>query len=165
MAGATMAAAPAAACSIAATRKPIAFQNGACERQLYRLIEFANLASSKTNDEIDALLEKSNLSSVSYRGDQDWNASNFVSEMRMTDGKLDERPMRIVELELVRQIKNRASYAFVIERRGMFVPADPEGCNGLWTHEEYRTNEKTAYLSEFVNNRLINFRDFSEWYV
>jgi hypothetical protein len=87
----------------------------------------------------------------------------FLRTYRLSDGKLDSKPIRLAELDLVRQRGSRAAFAFTLKRYS-YHAADPEGCNGMLTHDEYWGEEQTGYIATFVNNRLEQLREFPEWF-
>src|SRR3546814_1010192 len=53
----------------------------------------------------------------------------FFREYRISGGKLDPDPIRLKEINLIRNVKNHASFQFTLTRN-QFSPADDEGCNG-----------------------------------
>lgn len=142
-----------------ATRKPLTFRNNVCEESIRSFVAFANVAHAKSDAEIEGWQEKTGIS-PNYEGDFD----GSLKTLRVGDGKVDPKPIKIVELELIRQLRNKASYAFVLKRHRFFA-ADEEGCNGLFTHGEYFGDETTAYLATFVDNKFRTFREFPDWYV
>lgn len=150
------------ACSIVATRRPISFQSSSCEAKLRQFIAFANLAHAKTDDQIFEWQEKSGID-PDYDG-HGWDSAALIKTLRMSDGKLDPTPIRIGELELLRQKQNRATYVFTL-RRNQYFAADEEGCNGLFTHGEYFADTEKPYLATFENNQFQMLREFPEWYV
>ena len=147
------------ACSLTIPRKPASFRDAYCEQRIRSFVAFANIAHVKSDEEVDKWEEQTGISPA-YEGDFD----ETVKTLRLGDGKVDPKPIKIVELELIRQLKNRASYAFVLKRHRYFA-ADEEGCNGLFTHGEYFGEETTAYLATFENNEFRTFREFPDWYI
>jgi hypothetical protein len=147
------------ACTLLATQKPVAFRSGLCESRIRQFVDFANVASAKSNDEIETWHEQTGIS-PDYVGEY----GESIKTLRVSDGKVDQKPIKVGEIELLRQLKNKASYAFTLKRHQYFA-ADEEGCNGLFVHDEYYADTTTAYLAAFENNRFIMFREFPEWYV
>jgi len=88
----------------------------------------------------------------------------FVKEFRMAGGRLDTRPIEIEEINLIRRLGNRATYQFTMKRYS-FHPADPEGCNGLFTHEAFYGYDRLSCLATTYANRLQAVRRFPEWYL
>ena len=88
----------------------------------------------------------------------------FVREFRMAGGQLDTRPIEIEEINLIRRLGNRATYQFTMKRYS-FHPADPEGCNGLFTHDAFYGYERLSCLATTYANRLQAVRRFPEWYL
>lgn len=157
----------AAACSLTGTRKPRPFRRSECERAVEALVRMLNEAPSMPAQAVEDWY-----SQHSFEIDHDLltpdsegltNEVDFFRDYRMSAGKLDSKPIRLVELELVRQRGNRAAFAFALKRYS-YHPADPEGCNGLFTHEEYWGEEQTGYIATFVDNRLRQLRAFPEWF-
>ena len=151
------------ACTISAKRRPISFRSGSCESKLRQFIAFANIAHTKTDDEVFEWQEKTGID-PDYDG-YEWDRSSFlIKSLRMSDKKLDPKLIRIGELELLRQKQNLATYVLTL-RRNQFFAADEEGCNGLFTHGEYYADTEKPYLATFENNEFRTLRDFPEWYV
>lgn len=156
----------AGACSLTATRsRP--FRRGACEDELEELVRILNEAPSMTEKAVEAWYEERQFEVddelLWQEADNTVEVTDFLRTYRLSDGKLDSKPIRLAEVELVRQRKNRAAFAFVLKRHS-FHAADPEGCNGLLTHGEYWGEEQTGYIATFVNNRLQRLRLFPEWF-
>jgi hypothetical protein len=157
---------PTDACSLTGTRtRP--FRRGACEDELEELVRILNEAPSMSEEAVEAWYAERQ-----FEVDHDllWQeegktveVADFLRTYRLSDGKLDSKPIRLVELELVRQRKNRAAFAFVLKRHS-YHAADPEGCNGLFAHDEYWGDEQTGYIATFVNNRVERLREFPEWF-
>ena len=171
--GAALFAAPAAqACSLTADvrRK---FSDRACRAALEEWVGLLNRAPQMSAEAIAEQVDDLNMTiddemvwevlgeRTSTRTDRGY---LFYKEFRLSGGRLDTRPIRIDEINLIRRLKNRATYQFTIERYS-YHPADPEGCNGLFTHDEYWGVERDSYLATFWNNRLRTVRPFPEWYL
>lgn len=160
-------AAQAGACSLTGTRRARPFRRHACERQLEELVRMLNEAPSMPAGAVEAWYEDRR-----FEVDDEilWTDSDvtvevpvFLRTYRLAAGKLDSKPIRLVDLDLVRQRRNRAAFAFALKRYS-YHPADPEGCNGMFTHDEYWGNEQTGYIATFVDNRLERLREFQEWF-
>ena len=147
------------ACTLIGTQKPVAFRSDICERRIRQFVDFANVAHARSDDDIETWQEKTGIFPV-YEGEYE----ESIKTLRVSDGKVDLKPVRIGEIELLRQLKNRASYVFTLKRHQYFA-ADEEGCSGLFVHDEYYKDTTTAYLAAFENNRFRMFREFPEWYV
>ena len=160
--GAIASASGADACTLIATRRAKPFRSSTCERQIRQIVDFANLAHAKTDEEVAAWAEKTGID-AQYDGD-DFDNNRVLQTMRISDGKVDLKPIRILEINLLRQLGNRASYQFTL-RRNQFSAADDEGCNGLFTHGEFYSDVDTAFLAWFEDNEFQGFREFPEWYV
>lgn len=156
----------AGACSLTATRaRP--FRRAECERQIEELVRMLNEAPSMPAGKVEAWYEERQ-----FEVDDEmlWSEANvtvevpaFLRSYRLSAGKLDSKPIRLTELQLVRQRKSQAAFAFTLKRHS-YHPADPEGCNGMFVHEEYWGDEEAGYIATFVNNRLERLREFPEWF-
>ncbi len=157
------------ACSIVATQKAYTFDGSTCKRQIYDLVAFLNHAPSLSREEVEKWVNERDIS-VYYEYPLSQNVGGvlynylFFQEYRISGGKPDPKPMRVSDVNLIRQMKNQAAYQFTLDRT-QFFPADEEGCNGLFTHDEYFGATKTAFIAKFLNNKLTDFRDFPEWFV
>lgn len=89
--------------------------------------------------------------------------ADLIGTFKISGGKLDIKPIRLLDLEIVQQRANQASYAFTLKRYS-YTPADPEGCNGMFTHDEFWQFESAGYIASFKNNRMRTFRPFPEWF-
>ncbi|MBJ7444581.1 MAG: hypothetical protein JHD32_09820 [Sphingobium sp.] len=147
------------ACTLIPQRKPVSFRAGVCEQRIRQFIDFANVAHAKNDKEVEAWQDETGIN-PRYEGEYDLS----LTTLRFSDGKVDPKPLRIGEIELVRQLNNRATYVFTLKRHQYFA-ADDEGCNGMFVHDEYFGDTITAYLATFENNRFMMFREFPEWYV
>jgi hypothetical protein len=157
---------PAGACSLTGTRsRP--FRRRACEDELEELVRILNEAPSMSAEAVEAWYEERQFEvddeMLWQEEGERVEVADFLRTYRLSDGKLDSKPIRLVELELVRQRKNRAAFAFVLKRHS-YHAADPEGCNGLFTHDEYWGDSQSGYIATFVNNRLERLREFPEWF-
>jgi hypothetical protein len=90
--------------------------------------------------------------------------TTFVREFRTSEGKLDPRPITIDGINLIRRLGNQATYQFTLKRYS-YHPADPEGCNGMFVHDEYYGYNRTSCLATLLANRLQTVRRFPEWYL
>jgi hypothetical protein len=86
----------------------------------------------------------------------------FYKGFRLSAGRPDTHPIRISELNLLRRVQSRAVYRFTLDRYS-YHPADDEGCNGMFVHDEYYGVDRTAYLATFNNNQPQGVRWFQEW--
>ncbi|MBE1525617.1 hypothetical protein GGC65_000073 [Sphingopyxis sp. OAS728] len=168
-AGATLFASPATqACTIIPPEKAKPFRRGECERQIHDLIAFMNEAPSLSSDAVSEWVDARDVD-VEFEYPVSENVGGglynylFFREYRISGGKLDPDPIKIKEINLIRNVKNHASFQFTLTRN-QFFPADDEGCNGLFTHGEYFKKTDTAFIARFFNNRLKSFRDFPEWF-
>jgi len=153
-------------CSITASREPSRFSDRACQRVIREFVRMLNEAPSMDINAVETWLEQNSISLDSdllWSGSQQTDAATFLRTYRVSDGKLDPKPIRLTEIELVRQRANLASYAFTL-RRYSHHAADPEGCNGLFVHDEYWGEEEAAYIAAFKNNQITNLREFPEWF-
>jgi hypothetical protein len=163
---ATAGAGRAQACSLTGTRsRP--FRRSACEEELAELVRILNAAPSMSEAAVEAWYEERQFEvDDDLLEEQEGNivdVPGFLRSYRLADGKLDSKPIRLVEVELVRQRGNRAAFAFTLKRHS-YHAADPEGCNGLFTHGEYWGEERAGYIATFLNNRLTQLRAFPEWF-
>lgn len=164
--------APANACSISVDRRE-RFSDRACRQAIEAWVDLLNQAPQMTLDQVSEAVDEM---SVSLDSDMVWDALGertatetgrdylFYKEFRLSGGRLDTRPIRIDEVNLIRRLRNRATYQFTLERYS-FHPADPEGCNGMFTHGEFWGEERDSYLATFWNNRLQSVKPFPEWYL
>ena len=160
------------ACSIVAN-PPERFSDRSCRRALRLWVELLNRAPSMSAEalsgeveEISVSIDEEMIDSVASEriNSTDERRYAFYRDFRMSGGKLDTRPIRIDEVNLIRQLGGRATYQFTLERFS-YHPADPEGCNGLFTHDEYWGVDRVSYLATFWNNRLESVKPFPEWYL
>ena len=158
---------PAGACSLAGAPRPRPFRREACERELRELVRILNEAPSMSAEAVEAWYEERE-----FEVDDEllWAGSGgnmevpaFLRTYRLSEGKLDSKPIRLAELELVRRRGGHAAFAFTLQRYS-YHAADPEGCNGMFVHDEYWGDEQTGYIATFVNNRLDRLREFPEWF-
>ena len=172
-AGVALLAAPAAeACSIVAQRF-VRFSDRASRQALQEWVELLYVGPSMSAEAIADRVDDLN---ISIDEDMVWNVLGertntdtdrgytFYKEFRLSGGRLDTRPIRIAETNLIRQLRNQATYQFTLERYS-YHPADPEGCNGMFTHDEYWGVDRVSYLATLLNNRLRSVRPFPEWYL
>jgi hypothetical protein len=156
------------ACIIVPTPKAKPFRSSQCERQIYEIVDFMNLAPGLSMSEIEKWVDDRDID-VAYEYPVSQNVGGvlynymFFKEYKMSGGKLDAKPIRVAEINLVRQTKNQAAFQFTLERE-QFFPADDEGCDGLFTHDEYVGKTQTAFIARFLNNKLESFREFEEWF-
>jgi hypothetical protein len=159
------------ACSIRAPDRT-RFSDRACRAALTRFVTVLNEAHTMTDEafssEVDDLgveLEAEWVALALYpHGLEPDRDKTFLRQFRVSSGKLDPRPIKLAEFNLIRRLGNRASYQFTLERYS-YHPADTEGCNGLFVHDEYYGVDRNAYLATFTANRLQTIRPFPEWYL
>jgi|GEM_PF-2763623 len=166
-------AAPAAeACSLVAERNT-PFSEQACLRELRRFVDLLNRgpemsleAIAKEADELPVTVDREMIyETVAEENETETDkAYFFYKEFRLSDGKLDPRPIRVGQANLIRRLRNRATYQFTLERYS-YHAADPEGCNGMFTHDEFYGVDRVSYLATFQNNRLTLVKPFPEWYL
>ena len=159
------------ACSISpSNRTPFSDRN--CRRALAEFVRFLNEAPSLTDDALAARADELSVSLewewvAETLGDRSQAADSeytFLREFRLSGGRLDPEPIKLVAINLIRRLGNKSTYQFTLERFS-YYPADPEGCNGLFTHDEYYGVDRTAYLATFSANYLKTIRRFPEWYL
>ena len=167
-----LAARPAEACSITADRNT-PFDDRACRRALRGFVDLLNRGPQMS---LEAIAREADGLSVTvdqemiYETVAEADATEtdkiyyFYKEFRLSDGKPDPRPMRVSEESLIRRLRNRATYQFTLERYS-YHEADPDGCNGMFTHDEFFGVDRTSYLATFHNNRLTSVKPFPEWYL
>ncbi|UIJ44784.1 hypothetical protein LZK98_17260 [Sphingomonas cannabina] len=163
----------AAACTlVAVNRAP--FRDRMCRRALAEFVALLNDAPSlpvedvlRRKDEIGVWIEEGwvddRLGEERSNKDAD-RQYTFVREFRLSAGILDPRPIEIDGINLVRRLGNRATYQFTLKRYA-YHPADPEGCNGLFVHDEYYGDDRLSCLATFSANHLKTVRRFPEWYL
>ncbi len=154
------------ACSIPASVKSRPFSDAACRRQIRELVALLNEAPSMHPSAVEAWLEHRSIEfgdDLLWTGSEQLDAATFVRTFKLSDGKVDGKPIRLADVSLIRERGNRASYAFTL-RRYSYHAADPEGCNGLFVHDEYWGEEEAAYIAAFENNRMGTLRGFPEWF-
>ena len=157
---------PASACTLIPRVRPKRFDDVACRLQINELVELLDRAHSVDEAAIDVWLKNRGVaiddalidSEMGYR-----NAAEFVKNYKMSGGKLDTKPIQVIDITLVKKRQNQAAYAFVL-RRYAYNPADLEGCNGLLTHGEYWAYRDAGYIAAFTNNEMETFRAFPEWF-
>ncbi len=154
------------ACSISPSVKPRPFSDAACRRQIRELVTLLNEAPSMDSNAIEAWLAQHRINfgdDLLWAGSEQLDPATFVRTFKLSDGKEDIKPIRLADMSLIRERGNRASYAFTL-RRYSYHAADPEGCNGLFVHDEYWGEEEAAYIAAFENNRMGSLRGFPEWF-
>lgn len=155
----------ASACSLTA-RKNVRFSDALCQRQIEQFVDLLNRASEMAEEDVQKAVEELSVSlepDLLWQGDKTIDDVTFFRTYRVSSGKLDTKPIDLREVTLIRQRGQSASYAFTL-RRYSYHPADDEGCNGLFTHDEYWGNEDTGYIAVFNDNRLLSVREFIEWF-
>lgn len=164
------------ACSIVADQR-VPFDDAACRAALREFVRLLNEGPSLSREQIGERSDEMNLSidddMVDYalhglteqqRNQETQSQYAFFERFRLSAGVADPRPIELQEVNRIRRLRNRASYQFTL-RRYSYHPADWEGCNGLFTHDEYYGYDRTAYLATFWNNRLRSVKLFPEWYL
>ncbi|WP_172705093.1 hypothetical protein [Sphingomonas sp. LH128] len=168
--GATLFASSAAqACTIVPPAKAEPFRRIECERQIHDLVAFMNEAPNLSAEAVSRWVDTRGID-VEFEYPLSENVGGasynylFFREYKISAGKIDPEDIAIKEINLVRHVGNRAALQFTLIRN-QFFPADSEGCNGLFTHDEYFEKTETAFIARFLNNNLKSFRDFPEWFV
>ena len=172
-AGVALALAPSAeACSLVANPRR-RFSDRACRAALQAWVDLLNRAPQmsieqieEVDDELSVEIDDELVDDVVSEeiNSADERRQAFYKEFRLSGGRLDTRPIRIDEINLIRQLRSLATYQFTLERYS-YHPADPEGCDGLFTHDEYWGLDRVSYLATFTNNRMQSVRRFPEWYL
>jgi hypothetical protein len=150
----------------------VRFNDRTCQQQLQQFVKLLNDGPSMEPEAITAQVEEWG---ISIGDDALWDtlaeeANNvgrnyqFFKKYKISGGKIDSKPILLRDVNLIRQLKNRATYQFTL-RRHSYHPADSEGCNGLFTHGEFWGNDDYSYLATFTNNRLKTVETFPEWYL
>lgn len=160
--------APAAeACSLTGTRR-VRFDDDACRQALHDWVDLLNSGPKMSDAALEVKVEALNVTLDDEMVDDHVGDDHpdrrvaFYKQFRLSDERLDPRPIRISEIHLLRQLKNQAAYQFALDRYS-YHAADEEGCNGLFTHGEYFGIERSAYLATFRNNEFDSLRTFPEW--
>lgn len=162
------------ACSLVPQPRPRSFSSGECQRELKRFVDLLNTGPSMDASVLTRIVEDWGVSigdDLGYEGlgDASRNVTErspaFFKSYRASSGKLDPRPVRLSEVNLIRSLKNRATYQFTLQRY-TYHPADEDGCNGMFPpRAEFYGNESTSCLATFHNNRLQSVETFPEWYL
>jgi hypothetical protein len=163
---ATMAGSAAQGCSLTATRRPRPYREEECVRAIEDLVRMLNEAPSMPAETVEAWYADRGFSvddELLFDSSERLEAPQFLRTYRVSDGKLDSKPIRLAELELVRRRGNRAAFAFTL-KRWSYHAADPEGCNGMFVHGEYWGPEQAGFIAAFENNGLTSLRLFPEWF-
>jgi hypothetical protein len=163
---ATLAPRRAGACELTGTRRPRPYREEECVRAIEDLVRILNEAPSMPEEAVEAWYADRGFSvddELLFDGSERPEASQFLRTYRLSDGKLDSKPIRLAELELVRRRGNRAAFAFAL-KRWSYHAADPEGCNGLFVHDEYWGPEQAGFIAAFENNAMRSLRLFPEWF-
>ncbi|HEX8389640.1 MAG TPA: hypothetical protein VF636_11515 [Sphingomonas sp.] len=163
-------AAGAEACSLTPRLKPRPHSDVACRKSLDDLIAVIRSAPSISDAELTrrtAELAISFDSSVSdpildYPNRSPIELTELLRGWSASAGKADRKPIRLAEVNPLKENDGVALYQFTL-LRDQYHPADEEGCNGLFTHEEFFGPERRSYLGTFINNRLRNVTAFDEW--
>jgi hypothetical protein len=165
-----LAAGGAEACSLTATRnRP--FDDRACRRRIRDWAALLDRGAGMSDSAIDAAAEAIGGSVdhdivLAVLGDRvppsPERPVQFYKEFRLAGGRPDPRPIRLSELNLLRRVGSRAVYQFTLDRYS-YHPADQEGCNGMFTHDEFYGVDRTAYLATFQNNQLQAIKWFEDW--
>jgi hypothetical protein len=154
---------PAQACSLTGVRR-VRFDDDSCRQALRDWVHLLNSAPKMSEEAVEAKAEALNVTidDELLEDNDSVGAVAFYRQFRLADGRLDPRAIRISEIHLLRQLRNRAAYQFELERYS-YHAADPEGCNGMFVHDEYFGIERSAYVASFNNNKLDSIRTFPEW--
>lgn len=164
-AGAVLAS-PAAACSLTATRSARRFSDRECRMAVETFVRMLNEAPTMDPAKLEAWVEDQSITidDALYSGEgRPTDMMDFFRSYLSASGKPDARPIRLEELEPIQQRRDRASYAFTL-RRMMYYPADPEGCNGMFVHDEFWGDTRIGLIASFVDNRMSHVRPFPEWF-
>lgn len=168
--GATLFASSAAqACTIVPPPKIKPFRRNECEQQIHDLVAFMNEAPNLSAKAVSDWVDRRDID-VEFEYPLSENVGGvlynylFFREYKISGGKIDPNPIKLKEINLIRHVGNKAAFQFTLVRN-QFFPADLEGCNGLFTHEEYFGETETAFIARYSNNKLNSFRDFPEWFV
>ena len=162
----------ASACSIVATNRT-PFSDRTSRAAIASWVQFLNEAGTLPDD--DLIRRHGDLSVVledewvdEVVGDREPGHIGrdylFVKEFRLSGGRLDPRPIELEETNLLRRLGNRATYQFTLKRYS-YHPADFEGCNGMFTHDEYYGFDRISCLATLTANHLRTVRRFPEWYL
>lgn len=157
------------ACTIVPSAKAKPFRRIECERQIHDLVAFMNEAPNLSAEAVSDWVDTRGID-VEFDYPLSENVDGvlynylFFREYKISEGKIDPDPIKIKEINLVRHVENKAAFQFTLVRN-KFFPADFEGCNGLFTHDEYFVKTETSFIARFLNNKLNSFRDFPEWFV
>ena len=156
------------ACSIFGRPRVEPIDERECRAELQRLVDFLNQAHDLPVGEVEEWLEESGVSirdylrmSSDYPNEQE--VAQWAKTYRVSDGTVDPKPVELFETNLIRNVDHNTAMQFTL-RSYRFNAADPEGCNGLLTHDAYFGYEQDAYIGTFYNNRLRYVRRFDEWF-
>lgn len=159
---------PAAACSLVARPKPRRFSEAAALRSLRELVALINAAPKLTDALLGERAEALNFDAaiadelLSYPDRSPIENSELLRAWGRADGKPDRSAIRLTETTFLKEAHGIALYQFTLTR-DQYHPADTEGCNGLFVHDEYYGIERRSYLGVFVNNALRDVRSFPDW--
>ncbi|MEA3014774.1 MAG: hypothetical protein QOD42_3319 [Sphingomonadales bacterium] len=165
-----LAAGSAEACSLTGTRN-VPFEDRACRRRIRDWAALLERGPGMTDAAIDAAAEAiggwvDRDIVVAVLGDRVPPSPDrpvrFYQEFRLSAGRPDPRPIRISELNLLRRVGSRAVYQFALDRYS-YHPADHEGCNGMFVHDEFYGVDRVAYLATFSGNQLQQIKWFEDW--
>lgn len=175
---ALFAAAPAHACSVAATRRE-PFSDRECLQSLRQWVNLLNAAPSMAENQLRGQVDDLSVSVnddhllfgvlAERVRDPDLRSYGFYREFRLSGGRLDPRPIRLAETNRIRRVGTRATYQFTLERY-RYRPdvteeeAAGDSCGNGAVPAHYET-ERTSYLATFWNNRLQAVKQFPEWYL
>jgi hypothetical protein len=156
--------APANACSLTGTRIR-RFSDAESRRALTAFVKLLNEAPDLSEEALEERTRtiRPAIGDDLLEGiDGPATAETFFRSYRLSDGKLDPEPIRLVSATLIRQVGNKAAYQFTL-RRFSYYAADEEGCNGLFTHDAYYGEEDHSLIAGMENNALTSVRAFPEW--
>lgn len=157
------------ACTIVPLPKAKPFGRSECEQQINDLVDFMNEAPNLAAEAVSDWVDRRGIN-VDFEYPLSENVGGpaynylFFREYRISEGKIDPDPIKLKEINLIRHVGNQSAFQFTLVRN-QFFSADPEGCNGLFIHDEYFGKTETAFIARFLNNKLNSFRDFPEWFV
>jgi hypothetical protein len=154
------------ACELVATRRPLRWREEECVAAIEDLVRMLNEAPSMPKEAVEAWYADRGFSvdeELLFDGSGRIEAPEFLRSYRVSDGKLDSRPIRLSELKRVRRRGNRTAFAFTLKRYS-YHAADPEGCNGMFVHGEYWGEEQAGFIAAFEYNRMTSLRLFPEWF-
>ncbi|MEA3039582.1 MAG: hypothetical protein QOE79_2095 [Sphingomonadales bacterium] len=163
---ATFAPGRAGACELTGTRRPLHWREEECVAAIEDLVRMLNEAPSMPKDAVEAWYADRGFSvddELLFDGSERGEPVQFLRTYRLSDGKLDSRPIGLAELKRIRRRGKRTAFAFTLKRYS-YHAADPEGCNGMFVHDQYWGEEQAGFIAAFEYNRMTSLRLFPEWF-